>query len=163
EAGDELAVELIDEAVDAVGTTVASVTTLLDLELVVLGGGMGERLGPQLAPRIESTAKSLMFAKDVALRVVATQLGDAAGAVRAAGVKAQLAAGLGATAPDGLSPVAQLEAVRARVETLVERESRVFLDDIVPALAEAGIRLSDWDSLDDDDREHMVRVFEERI
>ena len=84
EAGDELAVELIDEAVDAVGTTVASVTTLLDLELVVLGGGMGERLGPQLAPRIESTAKSLMFAKDVALRVVATQLGDAAGAVGAA-------------------------------------------------------------------------------
>src|SRR5436190_2698045 len=62
QAGDELTVELIDEAVDAVGITIASVTTLLDLELVVLGGGMGERLGSQLAPRIESTAKSLMFA-----------------------------------------------------------------------------------------------------
>ena len=84
EAGDELAVEMIDEAIDAVGTTVASVTTLLDLELVVLGGGMGERLGSLLAPRIEEKARSRMFAKGAGLSVVATELGDAAGAVGAA-------------------------------------------------------------------------------
>jgi glucokinase len=84
EAGDEVAVELIDAAVEAVGTTVASITTLLDLELIVLGGGIGERLGEQLAPRIEKIARSLMFADESGLRVVATKLGDAAGAVGAA-------------------------------------------------------------------------------
>lgn len=83
-AADEVALELIDAAVEAVGTTVASVSTLLDLELVVLGGGIGERLGHELAPRIEAVAHSLMFAKSSKLRVVATKLGDAAGAVGAA-------------------------------------------------------------------------------
>src|SRR5204862_2845122 len=37
------------------------------------------------------------------------------------------------------------------------------LDEIVPGLASVGVRLSDWASLDDDDRAHLVSVFEERI
>jgi hypothetical protein len=54
---------------------------------------MGERLGSQLAPRIESTAKSLMFAAGSPLQVVATELGDAAGAVGAALMVAAQAGG----------------------------------------------------------------------
>ena len=46
---------------------------------------------------------------------------------------------------------------------LVERQSTIFLDDVVPTLAEAGIRLSDWASLDDDDREYLVEVFRRQI
>ncbi|HMC04925.1 MAG TPA: ROK family protein [Actinomycetota bacterium] len=83
-AGDAVAVELIDEAVAAVATTVASLHTLLDLELVVLGGGVGGRLGPQIAPRIEELARSLTFAKGNQVEVVPSGLGDAAGAVGAA-------------------------------------------------------------------------------
>ena len=33
----------------------------------------------------------------------------------------------------------------------------------MPALAQAGIRFSDWSSLDDDDREHLVEVFQRQI
>jgi polyphosphate kinase len=83
--------------------------------------------------------------------------------VRVAGLKDQLAAGLGATAPDGLSPLDQLRAIRERVEEQVRRLQTCFLDDVAPALATAGILLSDWEQLDDDDRDYLVDVFEERI
>jgi len=84
EAGDPFTAELLDGAVEAVGITIASLTTLLDLELVVLGGGLGERLGDQLAGRVEEAARSRLYARESPLRVVPTELGDAAGAVGAA-------------------------------------------------------------------------------
>src|SRR5439155_19393475 len=83
--------------------------------------------------------------------------------VRVAGLKDQLAAGLGPVAPDGLSPLDQLRSIRGRVESLIERETRTFLDGVVPALAEVGIVLSDWDALDEEDRGYLVAEFEERI
>ena len=83
--------------------------------------------------------------------------------VRVAGLKDQLAAGLPATARDGMSPLDQLRTIRQRVNEQLDRLSAVFLKDIVPALADAGIRLSDWESLDDDDRGDLVDVFERRI
>jgi polyphosphate kinase len=83
--------------------------------------------------------------------------------VRVAGLKDQLGAGLGATAPDGLSPLDQLRAARERVEEQCRRLQSCFIDEVAPALAGAGIVLSDWHDLDDDDRDYLVDVFEERI
>src|SRR3954463_9631357 len=83
--------------------------------------------------------------------------------VRVAGLKDQLAAGLPATTRDGMSPMDQLRAIRVRVVEQLERQSSVFLDRVAPALSDAGIRLSDWTSLDDDDRAYLVDVFERRI
>ena len=83
--------------------------------------------------------------------------------VRVAGVREQLDAGLGAASPDGMSPIEQLRAVRAHVREIVQRQNRIFLGGVAPALAEAGVVLSDWQSLDDDDREFLVKVFRERI
>jgi polyphosphate kinase len=83
--------------------------------------------------------------------------------VRIAGLKDQLAAGLGVTSPDGLSPAEQIALARLRVSELMDRQSRVFQHDIAPALAEHAIRISDWEGLDDDDRRHLVQVFEERV
>ena len=83
--------------------------------------------------------------------------------VRVAGLKDQLAAGLPATARDGMSPLDQLRAVRDRVVGQLQRLSDAFLRDVAPALADAGIRLSDWESLDQEDRDHLVEVFERRI
>src|SRR5438132_2034920 len=82
--------------------------------------------------------------------------------VRVAGLKDQLAAGLGASA-DGDSPSEQLEAIRVQVELLVERQVHVFLKSMAPALAENGIVFSDWEGLDDDDRAYLVDVFEQHI
>jgi polyphosphate kinase len=83
--------------------------------------------------------------------------------IRVAGLKDQQAAGLSGTAPDGLSASDQLKAIRGEVERLLDRRVRTFLDQVVPDLAAHGVRLSNWESLDDDDRAELERTFEERI
>jgi polyphosphate kinase len=83
--------------------------------------------------------------------------------VRVAGLEDQVAAGVRTRSVDGLRPGEQLKVIRARVEELVARQDRIFLDHLVPALAEAGVRLSDWSSLDDDDRGYLVDVFHRQI
>jgi polyphosphate kinase len=83
--------------------------------------------------------------------------------VRVAGLKDQLAAGLGSTSPDGRSPAQQLLEVRERVEALVVRQEEAFLEQVAPALASVGIRFSSWEELDDDDEKFLVETFEHRI
>jgi polyphosphate kinase len=83
--------------------------------------------------------------------------------VRVAGLRDKVAAGLGTTSPDGLTPTEQLRAIRGRVNQLIERQAGIFLKEVAPALGDAGIVLSDWESLDDDDREYLVDVFHRRI
>ena len=83
--------------------------------------------------------------------------------VRVAALKDQVEAGVSPTSPDGMTAVDQLREIRSRVEDLVKRSSTTFLDDVAPQLASVGIVLSDWATLDDDDREFMSQVFEERI
>ena len=61
-----------------------------------------------------------------------------------------MAAGVRTRSVDGLRPGEQLTMIRARVEELVRRQDHIFLDLIVPGLAEAGIRFASWTSLDDD-------------
>ncbi|MGH9047723.1 MAG: polyphosphate kinase 1, partial [Acidimicrobiales bacterium] len=79
--------------------------------------------------------------------------------VRVSGLEDQVAASVTTRSDDGLRPSEQLRAIRGRVEELVARQDRIFLDRMAPQLSEAGIRLSDWSSLDDDDRLYLVEVF----
>ena len=83
--------------------------------------------------------------------------------VRVAGLKEQMAAKLSGTSPDNMTPSEQLRAIRTRVQDVVRRQSKTFLDEVVPALGEVGIVFSDWEELDDDDREYLVEVFHDRI
>jgi glucokinase len=83
EHGDELAHELIDEAVAALGTGIASAQNLLDVEAVVIGGGMGVRFGQPMADRIAGAMMPHVFndAHPPDVRVAA--LGDLGGAIGA--------------------------------------------------------------------------------
>src|SRR5436305_6009826 len=83
--------------------------------------------------------------------------------VRVAGLKDQLAAGLGAPRREGDSPADQLQAIRSQTEMLIDRQVQVFLKSLAPALGEHGIVFSEWDTLDDEDREYLVDVFEKSI
>jgi polyphosphate kinase len=83
--------------------------------------------------------------------------------VRVAALKDQVAAGIGGSSPDGLSPAQQLLEIRDRLEILLPRMQAVFLDQVAPGLAEAGIKLSSWGDLDEDDEKFLVETFEERI
>ena len=83
--------------------------------------------------------------------------------VRVSGLEDKVAASVTGRSDDGLRPTEQLRGISVRVEELVGRQDRIFLDLLVPQLAEVGIRLSDWSSLDDDDRRYLVEVFQREM
>ncbi|HEX6165312.1 MAG TPA: RNA degradosome polyphosphate kinase [Acidimicrobiales bacterium] len=83
--------------------------------------------------------------------------------VRVAGLKDQVAAGVGGSSPDGRTAGQQLLDIRDRLDVLVPRLQAAFLDQVGPALADAGIKLSSWSDLDEDDEKFLVETFEERI
>jgi polyphosphate kinase len=83
--------------------------------------------------------------------------------IRVAALEDQVAAGVRTRSVDGLRPGEQLTMIRSRVEELVRRQDHIFLDLVVPGLAEAGIRFASWTSLDGADREHLVDVFQRQI
>jgi glucokinase len=82
EVGDEVAVDLLEQAVQALGVGIGSAVTLLDVEAVVVGGGLGERLGPVWLEKIEQAAACHTFFDDAPAYVPA-ELGDHAGAIGA--------------------------------------------------------------------------------
>jgi glucokinase len=81
---DELAEQLFDMAVETLGIGVASVINMLDVELVVIGGGLAEELGQGLADRIQSAAAPWMLRPNPVLAWGPAALGDDAGVVGAA-------------------------------------------------------------------------------
>ena len=81
--GDHLAEKLIDRAIEALGTGVASAVNLIDPEAVIIGGGLGVRFGERyMDPLMEEMGKHLFLdGKPPAVRVAS--LGDLGGAVGA--------------------------------------------------------------------------------
>lgn len=84
ERGDHLAHELIDRAVHALGVGIASAVNLLDVEAVIIGGGLGVRFGQPMAERIEEAMMPHLFNDFRAPAVRVAGLGDLGGAVGAA-------------------------------------------------------------------------------
>ena len=82
--GDELAEELIDRAIKALGAGIASAVNLLDPEVVILGGGLGVRFGERLGPRIEKRMGKNLFDRDHPPDFDVAELGDLGGAIGAA-------------------------------------------------------------------------------
>jgi glucokinase len=59
--GDKLAIKLIDEAVEALGAGVASAVNLLDVEAVIIGGGLGVRFGEDYVRKIADAMQPHLF------------------------------------------------------------------------------------------------------
>lgn len=83
--------------------------------------------------------------------------------VRVAGLKDQVAAGLGKAPADGHTPVHQLAEIRERLTSLWTLSELIFAREVVPGLAEVGIVFSSYDELDEDDRKYLDELFDERI
>ena len=83
EHGDKLAEQMIERAVQALGAGVASAVNLLDVEAVILGGGLGVRLGALLAERIAEAMQPHLFADSRPPHVEVAALGDLGGAIGA--------------------------------------------------------------------------------
>ncbi|MEN3278933.1 MAG: glucokinase [Solirubrobacteraceae bacterium] len=82
--GDPLATELMDDAVAALGAGVASVQNVLDVEAIVIGGGLGIRLGEPYAERILDAMMPHLFDDADPPKVQVAALGDLGGAIGAA-------------------------------------------------------------------------------
>jgi glucokinase len=83
EHGDKLAVEILDGAVAALGAGIASAQNLLDVEAVIIGGGLGVRLGDAYVGRIAEAMQPHLFADDHPPAVRVAALGDLGGAIGA--------------------------------------------------------------------------------
>jgi glucokinase len=70
--------------VRALGAGIASAVTLLDLPLVVIGGGLADELGGPFVRRLEEAVRSRLFLPSSPVRVVAAELGELGGAIGAA-------------------------------------------------------------------------------
>jgi glucokinase len=81
---DKLAIEIVDRAVRALGAGIASAVNLLDVEGVIIGGGLGVRLGHPYAERIAHEMQPHLFADDRPPHVHVAALGDLGGAIGAA-------------------------------------------------------------------------------
>jgi len=130
-----------------------------------------QRFSNREVSRLDFGARLLDLAEDprvpllerVKFMAIFSELLDEFFQVRVAGLEDQVAAGVRTRSVDGLRPGEQLKVIRARVEELMGRQDRIFLDQLVPALSAAGVRLSSWSSLDDDDRSYLVEVFHRQI
>jgi glucokinase len=81
---DKLATQLIDDAIEALGAGVASAVNLLDVEAVIVGGGLGVRFGEPFAQRIAAAMQPHLFNDRHPPDVHVAALGDLGGAIGAA-------------------------------------------------------------------------------
>ena len=82
--GDPLATRLIDRALSALAAGIASAVNLLDVEAVVIGGGLGTRLGEPYVTEIERRMGPHLFVNERPPAVHVAALGDLGGAIGAA-------------------------------------------------------------------------------
>ena len=84
ERGDKLATQIIDEAIWALAAGIASAVNLLDVEAVIVGGGLGVRFGEPYARRIAKEMLPHVFHDEHPPDVKVAALGDLGGAIGAA-------------------------------------------------------------------------------
>jgi polyphosphate kinase len=96
------------------------------------------------------------------LAIFATNL-DEFFMVRVAGLIRRLETGLGVRSADGLSTRRQLELIRSKGRELAQEHARVFLDEVQPALVDAGISILPWDDLQASEQLRLHGWFRERV
>ena len=80
---DKLTEELIERAIEALGTGIASAINLIDVEAVILGGGLGIRFGERLMEPLQEEMDKHLFVNERPPAVRVASLGDLGGAIGA--------------------------------------------------------------------------------
>jgi glucokinase len=81
--GDHLAEKLIDRAIEALGTGIASAVNLLDPEAVIIGGGLGVRFGERYMNPLTAEMDKHLFVNERPPAIRVASLGDLGGAIGA--------------------------------------------------------------------------------
>lgn len=83
--------------------------------------------------------------------------------IRVAGLQQQLLEHLSETAADGMSPADQLTALSERVHALVAEQDRVWRDEIVPGLGQAGITIIHTAAMNQEQKTFARAYFQHNI
>ena len=83
--------------------------------------------------------------------------------VRIAALRRQVAAGIQATGPDGLTPQAILDGIDERVRSMLERRRQCLHDVLIPKLDAAGVRIVPIDEVTPDERIALDAYFESEV
>jgi polyphosphate kinase len=83
--------------------------------------------------------------------------------VRVAGLKRRILTGLAVPTNVGRSPQDVLSDISGEAHRLQERHAATWTEQVQPALAEAGIAVVTWESLDADDRERLSEYFQAQV
>ncbi|WP_338202745.1 polyphosphate kinase 1 [Candidatus Nephthysia bennettiae] len=83
--------------------------------------------------------------------------------IRVAGLKEQQEAAPSHASPDGRTPGEQLSEIRQRVDGLVQRQTHAFHEELLPGLAEAGVRVVSVNELGKKDQQQVERYYEQNV
>lgn len=83
--------------------------------------------------------------------------------VRVAGLRRQLAANVTVTAPDGLSPQEQLDAIAVRVRQLLAQQQQLLHEQLLPGLSERGVRLVPLEEITAAEWQRLDEYFERQV
>ncbi len=89
--GDTLIADLVDDGIEALGAGIASAVNLLDVDAVVLGGGLADKLGERFRFRVDAAMRPHLFLHPPRVELVEAALGDHAGAIGAGIVAREVA------------------------------------------------------------------------
>lgn len=130
-----------------------------------------ERFSSRELSRLEFGARLLDLADDHMLPIldrckfvaIFADMIDEFFQVRVVSLEDKVAAGVQTASIDGVRPRQQLESIRERVLALVERQDRLMLDVLLPELAQSGIAIVPFSSLNSDDHDRMTKYFDENV
>ena len=117
--------------------------------------------GSRLLDLAEDSSQKLL--ERVKFLAIFSDLLDEFFQVRVANLEDQAEANVRRRSVDGLTPAEQLPQIRNRVLELTARVDEVFLHQLIPALKDAGIRLSKWSELDTVDQAFLANFFDDLI
>jgi polyphosphate kinase len=83
--------------------------------------------------------------------------------IRVSGLQDQLEASVAETSPDGHTPAEQLALIADTVRRQLEEASRLLQSELLPALAEAGIKVVDWAALDEAQQRQACQYFRKSV
>ena len=83
--------------------------------------------------------------------------------IRVAGLKQQLSGHVEETGPDAMTPAEQFQAVSKRCHALIDRQDRVFREEVVPGLERVGVRLFKANDLPEESRPAVADYFQHQV
>ena len=83
--------------------------------------------------------------------------------IRVATLKRKLESGVTKKNTAGFTPVELMAEISKKTQELIARQTKCFQTDILPKLAQNGIEITDWESLTEDEKSYINKIFTNRI